>query len=134
MIPCKIWPWTLDKEGYAVMTVHYRQIRVARSVLEDAIGRALETGEVTRHMCHNKACVEATHLLPGTTYDNFLDNYKSGKTLKSQKLSDSDVLAIRALRGVKTNQEIAAIFGVGKTLVGDILTGKRKRHVGGDCG
>lgn len=130
MKPCKVWPWTLDKEGYAIMTSNYRQVRVAKAVLEDFLGRALVQGEVTRHLCHNKACVEVTHLAPGSQYDNYLDNYRAGKQHPAQKLTDEAVREIRRLRAAGVTQaKVAELFNVAGSTVCYITNGQRKKHV-----
>ena len=130
MKPCKIWPWTLDKEGYAITTNHYRQVRVAKAVLEDFLGRPLEKGEVTRHLCHNKACVEVTHLAPGTARDNYLDNYRAGKKHPGQKLTDEAVREIRRLRAAGvTMAKLAELFDIAGSTVCYIVNGQRKKHV-----
>lgn len=127
--PCKIWPWGLDKEGYAISTYHYRQTRVAKAVLEDFLGRPLNKGELTRHLCHNKACVEVSHLAPGSAKDNFLDNYKTGKKGIQQKLTDVDVRLIRKLKGKQTYQQIADTFNLSTSMVSDIINKKKKSHI-----
>lgn len=127
--PCKIWPWGLDKEGYAISTHHYRQTRVAKVVLEDFLGRPLLKGELTRHLCHNKACVEVSHLVPGNAKDNFLDNYKSGKRMLQEKLTDADVRLIRKLKGKHTYAVIATMFSLSTSMVSDIINKKKKSHI-----
>lgn len=126
---CKIWPWGLDKEGYAITTVHYKQVRVAKAILEEFLGRVLEPGEHTRHLCHNKACVEITHLAPGTAKDNFMDNYKAGIRKVNEKLTEGDVRAIRKLKGQMSYAAIAKQYGLSSSMVSDIINRKRKAHV-----
>ena len=112
------------------MTSNYRQVRVAKAVLEDFLGRPLTRGEVTRHLCHNKACVEVTHLAPGSQYDNYLDNYKAGKQHPAQKLTDEAVREIRRLRATGiTIAKLAKLFDIAGSTVYYIVNGQRKKHV-----
>lgn len=133
MLNCKVWPWGLDKEGYAISTFHYKQTRVAKVVLEDYLGRPLKTGEVTRHLCHNKACVEISHLTPGTHKDNYLDNYKVGKLPKTTKLTEEDVSTIRKLKATMTCKALGELYKISPSLVSDIVNFKKKSHMGGNC-
>lgn len=112
------------------MTSNYRQVRVAKAVLEDFLGRSLQSGEVTRHLCHNKACGEVTHLAPGSARDNYLDNYKAGKKHPHQKLSDEAVREIRRLRAAGVTQaKVTELFNLSGSTVCYITNGKRKSHV-----
>lgn len=134
MKSCKLWPWGLDKEGYAITTVHYKQIRVARAVLEDFLGRKLAANEHTRHLCHNKACVELSHLAPGSARDNALDNYKAGKMHPAQKLSDEDILSIRRQAAAGVSQaKLARNFKLSTSTVSYIVRGLRRAFVTGGC-
>ena len=43
---------------------------------------------IARHICHNKSCIKAKHLISGTSSDNQLDSrqYKSGTKLNKEKV------------------------------------------------
>lgn len=44
-----------------------------RYVLEQKLGRPLKPGYLTRHLCHNKRCIEPAHLVESTRRENMLD-------------------------------------------------------------
>ncbi|RWO22837.1 helix-turn-helix transcriptional regulator [Mesorhizobium sp.] len=41
------------------------------------------------------------------------------------KLTEADVIKVRAMKGMRTQREIAAQFGISRQQVGDIIRGKR---------
>lgn len=78
--PDACWPWIGQrKAGYGSVRVrewgasigaHRATLWVAEHVLADP-----DRGEVTRHLCHNKACCNPAHLLIGTLSENKWDDY-----------------------------------------------------------
>jgi hypothetical protein len=70
-------------------------------VLELKLGRKLLPGEVARHTCDNKACINPEHIIVGTQGDNMRDAFErglhpTGAARPGAKLDDATVLAIRA--------------------------------------
>ncbi len=80
------------------------------------------------HKCDNPPCVNPTHLFIGTNADNVLDKVK--KFRGSRKLTLEQVMKIirMNLEG-KIGDEIAAVIGVSRGCVYDILQGKTYKHV-----
>ena len=72
------WEWTGArlKQGYGVIGNNYRQVRAHRVSWELANG-PIPDGQVIRHMCDNKSCVNPDHLKVGTVCENNGD--KTGK-------------------------------------------------------
>lgn len=56
-------------------------------------------------------------------------NKFSGEASARAKLTEQDVLDIRELAGVKTNREIAVMFGISLPTVSQIINFKRWRHI-----
>ena len=65
-LPCLEWTGTRNKSGYGVFKFRGRRCIASRVALF--------------HHCDNRACVEATHLVPGTLEDNVLDRKLKGRT------------------------------------------------------
>lgn len=87
------WPWIgARRGGYGFCRIpdwgtsigaHRVALWLARGVLGDAA-----QGEITRHLCHNKACCNPTHLLIGCAGENKWDDWLSALGI--------DLVAVRA--------------------------------------
>lgn len=76
---------------------------------------SIPSGTYVLHHCDNPPCINITHLFLGTTQDNSLDMVRKGRAAKGErnggrKLSEQDVLAIRAAEG--SAADIARRFGI----------------------
>jgi hypothetical protein len=74
------------------------------------------------HTCDNKACIEPSHIYDGTRKQNAQDAVKRLKmsvgTNNSQaKLTEIEVLEIRAARGQLTQKELAHKYNVSEGLI-----------------
>lgn len=89
----------------------------------------IPSGLYVCHACDNRLCVNPDHLWLGTHQENQADMGRKGRTHSPAKvLSDADVARIRELlaEGRLYQREIAAQFGVGRTLISRIGTGARR--------
>ena len=114
---------------YPCVTFNRRNVRVARMVLEQKLGRALRKGdarsrEVIRHTCDNTMCINPDHLIPGTMADNCRDRDERGRN--ARKLSDAQVLEIRAryASGDGTHRALGLEYGVTRSAIGSIIRRK----------
>ena len=93
---------------------------------------------IVRHMCHNRLCCNPTHLLLGTSKDNFDDKIKAnragdsvmkkGEENMNAKLTSTQVQEIRKIQN-QTIRQIAKDYGVSKSLIGVI----RNNQIWTDC-
>ncbi len=60
--------WNKWREGYPTIRWKGKEMTVARFVC------GTKGKLVTRHKCHNKACIDPLHLMIGTSEDNWNDN------------------------------------------------------------
>lgn len=86
---------------YTYIHVDGKRVRQHRHVLELKSGRKLLPGEVARHTCDNKACINPEHIIVGTHGDNLQDSYDRGgravgSAIPHAKLDEAAVLAARA--------------------------------------
>ena len=88
------------------------------------------------HKCDVPWCVRPGHLFLGTQAENMRDKCQKGRhrsalgsRVGSSKLSESEVLRIRRLKGRLTQGEIAKQFGVHQSLVSYIHRGKIWNHI-----
>jgi len=85
------------------------------------------------HHCDNRACVRPDHLFLGTCQDNHDDCAAKGRNRVGEKagmskLTIADVREIRKLEGLFTHKKIAANYGVSRSNIGQILSGKTWRN------
>jgi HNH endonuclease len=84
------------------------------------------------HACDNPRCVRTDHLFPGTPAENAADRgaklrHAHGSRTGTAILSEAEVVAIKQDR--RTQREIATQYGVSKSAVGKIKTGKNWAHL-----
>jgi hypothetical protein len=86
------------------------------------------------HKCDTPSCVNPDHLFLGTAADNMADkcakgrgNFRRGMTSGRAKLTDADVVAIRADRRLQA--EIAEAYGVSNPIISRIKSRKIWAHV-----
>lgn len=128
----------LDQDGYPV--VHYpisnKQLRANRVSLSIKLGSY--DFDVARHTCDVPRCINPNHLLPGTVADNNRDRQERNRTAQQKgmahggcKLTDADVIEIRNLAVVCHHKEVANRYGISRSMVGKIVSGKGWSHLGG---
>ena len=121
--PCRIFQGGL-RNGYGRMSYRGKHISVHVVVAENAMGRALVDKEIVRHLCGNKACVAADHLLAGTRSANALDAIIHGD--KKYKMTVADIQRIRNLdvSDKADLKKLAVEYGVNVSHLKDIAGGK----------
>lgn len=72
------------------------------------------------HRCDNKKCVRPSHLFLGTQRDNMLDMVAKGRSCSRLSVDEIDQI----YRSVGNNSEIGRRFGVSRTTVRDIRSGR----------
>lgn len=111
------WPWggALFSTGYGAFWLNGRNVGAHR------IAYLLSSGAMPHlvlHSCDRRACCNPRHLRDGTPADNSADMVAKGRSCQGErhpnhKLTDEDVLAIRAARsrGVSLGQ-LGQAYGV----------------------
>lgn len=133
------WEWTAvrNKRG----PISYGQIydggklKLAHRVSFEIYCGAIPEGLQVLHRCDNSGCVNPEHLFLGTHDDNMNDKVAKerqarGITHSHAKLTDADVVAIRAAGGVPL-RELAEQYGVDLSRISRIRTGKSWSHLSG---
>lgn len=122
---CWEWRGTRHPRGYGQYNGH-RAHRVAYLKWNGP----LLAGQLVRHTCDNRGCVNPCHLIPGTPAQNSRDMKDRGRQARGErhsqaKLQGTDVRQIRALLSQEIPaREIASRFGVDPSTVSNIKTGK----------
>ncbi len=88
------------------------------------------------HLCDNRQCVNRDHLRLGSHDNNMQDMVDRGRAAvnageagSNHKLTEAEVLAIRALAGRYTQAELAKQFGVLRSAISKILLRTRWKHI-----
>lgn len=118
------WVWTAAKtsNGYGKFYLpEYGEVSVHRYSYQLAFG-SIPLNNAICHKCDNRACVRPGHLFPGTQSENLLDACAKGRG-PLQKLNEDDVRHIVRLSDQYTYQELADMFGVSKSNIGEIMRG-----------
>ncbi len=131
------WPWIPPKryDGYAALKVKGRALKAHRLAWEFSVG-PIPAGMCVLHKCDNRQCQNPRHLFLGTKGDNNRDRDRKGRRVNPvgeahgrAKLTASQVLEIRKLRGKFTNAELGRRFGVHHVTISKIQLRKQWRHV-----
>lgn len=129
--PNDCWPWTagVTVQGYGQFYIDGKTERAHRLVLkwEGRLPRGLQG----LHTCDNPSCCNPSHLYAGSDADNKRDviarRRKAGQRNPAAKLTEKDALTI--LMSADSQAELARRFGIHKSTVSSIKTGKRWMHL-----
>lgn len=121
---CILWTGSTNQKGYAHLAFRGRLRRVTRLMMEQRLGE-LDAAVHVLHRCDNPRCINPDHLFLGDNTANVAD--KVSKERQAKKMTRQDVLEIRA--DPRLHREIAADYGVSRSLVGFIKLRKSWGHV-----
>lgn len=128
---CVLWPFS-TRNGYGAAMVGGVPGRANRWMCVLAHGEPPTPSHHAAHSCGNRACVNPLHLRWATRLENEADKLLHGTRVMGEshgqtRLKTADIIAIR--RDVRTQEEIAADYGMTRSNVGAIRTRKSWRHV-----
>ena len=134
---CWLWLGAIQRNGYGVIRFGGSNRRAHRACWEVAHGVTLSRQIDVCHRCDTRSCVNPDHLFAGTRVENMQDCIRkgrfspipvlSGEASPSARLSEADVLAIRA--DSRSQRVIAAAFGVDKGTIAHIKHRKTWRQI-----
>ena len=132
---CKIWLGSVSANGYGTIMDGQIQLSAHRVAWTQTHG-PIPAGMCILHKCDVPCCINPNHLFLGTHKDNTRDCMKKGRHAFGSKhgmtsLTKDDVLRIRMDR--RPQGTIARDFGVHRTTVNTIQTGKHWRWLRDDC-
>lgn len=142
------WPWTAgaSAEGYGMFRTggQHGLITTANRMAYILTHGPLPDDEDVCHSCDNPPCCRPSHLFRGTRAVNMQDAFRKGRSRGllvpgefrgerqgQSKLTDDAVREIRrryAAGGVRQS-DLAAEFGVSKSLISYVVSGKGWKHV-----
>ncbi len=128
--PHRIWIGTIDPiSGLPSTGLRFCVVSAHRlSWLAYNRPLSIPDGNVVRHKCREKACVEPSHLEIGTHAQNAADRLRDGTALCGErspraKITQAQAEAIRASKGTGTQAARAARLGVPLSIVANIDRG-----------
>lgn len=132
---CWRWLGSTTLKGYGSFWDGQR-LRPAHAVAYELMVGPIPLGLDCCHSCDNPPCVRPDHLFLGTRRENLQDMSRKGRSTRGEKdamakLSTGQVEAIRAryAAGGVYQREIAAEYGVSRSLISAILVRRAWQHV-----
>jgi hypothetical protein len=141
------WEWTAAKihSGYGRIYRNGRQTGTHRFAYEQFCG-PIPDGMCVCHRCDNPACVRPDHLFLGTHLDNKRDavvkrRHARGETNGNAKLTSEQAVEIRRLYALGRPQrgrarygayrqvDLAAMFGVKRATIANVVDDRNWRHL-----
>ena len=121
-----------NDNGYCRISIGYKMIRIHRFIYEEKFGK-VKKGNVVRHTCDNRKCINPDHLIEGTQKDNMQDAVDRNRSLKGitnprVKLNEQEVLEIFN-NTVNSVKELAYKYKVCIASIYFIKSGKRWDHL-----
>lgn len=121
------WKWVASKDpyGYGRFQINGKPHKAHRVAYEIYHG-PIPDGMCVLHTCDNPSCVNPEHLWTGTNADNMADKRSKGRNRMGEAvpqsvLTEKQVIEIRSLKGIATQQVIATRFNISQTTVSRIL-------------
>jgi len=130
--PDECWPWTgYQEDGYGRFFFNGRMFNAHELALTFTTGEVRIADLDTCHGCGNSICCNPGHLRFDTRRSNVADTIRMGRNYSPpRKLSDSDILTIRARIGAGAKQQaLADQYGVSESLISMIKTGRKYADV-----
>lgn len=133
MSDCIEWQGALDKDGYGKISraVPDRKAHRVAYCAHHGVSPTDIRGQVVRHTCDNRRCVNGKHLLLGTQADNMRDRADRDRYHKAipqiRKFSDEVAAWVRSVYVPRSRETGAAAlakqFGVSRSTIRDIVNG-----------
>jgi len=128
---CLEWTRCTQADGYGRTWAYDKLWLTHRLALE--LEGVDTTGHYVLHSCDNPLCCNPDHLRTGTAAENSADmtsrgRQQRGTKVNTAKLTEQDVLEIRAITGMK-QQAIADQYGVSNATISMIINRKIWHHI-----
>lgn len=130
---CIIWPFSKNRQGYAIFWKDGKTSSVCRYICEKLYGPR-DKNIHAAHECGKGSlgCCNPSHLKWKTPHENAMDKEIHGTVMRgerhgSSKLTEKDILDIRSSK--KTPREIAREYPVSKNQILNIISGRSWAHI-----
>ncbi|NNU70441.1 hypothetical protein G9X67_34890 [Rhizobium sp. WYCCWR 11152] len=129
---CLIWPFGKGGRGYGNLWIDGKMVNAHRYLCQIAHGEPPTPDHEAAHSCGkgHEGCISQEHLSWKTHSENMADKlihgtHRRGERNAGAKLTEADVLEIRAMKGVETLRKTAERFGVSQEAISAIHRGKK---------
>jgi hypothetical protein len=124
---CILWPFSIDDRGYGSMGVGRKSTRRSHvAMCEMAHGPKPSPDLEVAHKCGNRPCINKRHVRWATRVENAADRVEHGTLTRGSKcggkLTEAQVIEIRALAGSLSHTKIGKQFGVSQPVVSRIIS------------
>jgi hypothetical protein len=137
---CWIWTRHTDKDGYGILQVAKKVTVKAHRFSYTRFKGSIPTGAIVCHTCDNPSCVNPGHLYAGSHADNTRDkmlrgrhrvmiNPCPGERNGRAKLTNAEVIEIRALHASFGTKALAKKFALHRTTIQRIVRREHWAHV-----
>lgn len=131
---CQEFAGNINSEGYGDFWFSGARVTAHRVSYSLYVGD-LSEGEVVRHRCDNRKCINPRHLDKGSVADNARDMVERGRSSMGErngraKLTEAQVREI--LVSQDSTASLARQFGVGETTVRKVRLGRSWLHIARD--
>ena len=138
--PDDCWEWTSQaRAGIGYGTIHGPGGRSGKTKRSSHVAWFLTHGQwpngIVMHSCDNPACCNPKHLQLGTAIDNINDKVRKRRHTFGESVHTSVLLETQVRRVFDfvndgwTNRQIATHFGVSRSTISHIKTGRNWKHV-----
>ena len=136
---CIVWPYAANR-GYGIVVIDRKTHYAHRLALTTISSPPTEKHQAAHGPCHNRACVNPSHLSWKTATENQADKrrdgtHREGEAIPNCRISTVDVDRIRSLwkgpyrgpdRTGPSQNELAERFGCDQTTISDIVNHKNR--------
>lgn len=131
---CIIWPFSKLPKGYGRIEWEGKGALVHRIVCKRAHGPAPTNRHVAAHSCGNASCCNPHHIRWATPKENSADQElhdtaRKGADRAGAKLTEAQVIEMRAMKGGMSYPQIARRYGISPGHARDIVTGRFWKHI-----
>jgi len=131
------WEWKAKKvEGYGQIRLGSASSgsELAHRVSYQLAYGPIPPGKIVCHRCDNRGCVNPAHLFLGSYGDNSRDMVEKNRSMKGErhwnaKLTEAQVIAIRAEFIPGSTDQLAEKYGVDRNTIEEIINHRRWIHV-----